>query len=68
MKYASTGVLHKVFNVILLILLVRALNVLTVKIVDRSEHNAVSGALVRLLHECLGYSVLGGKYCMLVVR
>ena len=34
--------------------LVRALNVLTVKIVDRSDHHAVSSALVKLLHECVG--------------
>ena len=32
----------------------RALNVLTVKIVDRSDHNAVSSALIKLLHECIG--------------
>ena len=34
--------------------LIRALNVLTVKIVDRSDHNAVSSALLKLLHECIG--------------
>ena len=34
----------------------------------RSEHNAVSGALVKLLHECIGSSVLTGKYCMLVMK
>ena len=27
---------------------------LTVKIVDRSDHNAVSSALIKLLHECIG--------------
>jgi len=80
-KRASSAVLHDLVNVIVLILLepgvselpegsqlVRALNVLTVKIVDRSEHNAVSGALVKLLHECIGSSVLTGKYCMLVMK
>jgi cytoskeleton-associated protein 5 len=80
-KRASSAVLHDLVNVIVLILLepgvaelpegsqlVRALNVLTVKIVDRSEHNAVSGALVKLLHECIGSSVLSGKYCMLVMK
>jgi hypothetical protein len=48
--------------------LVRAVDVLIIKIVDRSGHNAVSGALVRLLHECIGSSVLGGKYCMLAMN
>ena len=80
-KRASTAVLHDLVNVIVLILLepgvaelpeggqlVRALNVLTVKIVDRSDHNAVSSALVKLLHECIGSSVLSGKYCMLVMK
>jgi len=80
-KRAATVVLHDLINVIVLILLepgiadlpeggqlVRALNVLTVKIVDRSDHNAVSGALVKLLHECIGSSVLSGKYCVLVMK
>jgi len=48
--------------------LVRALNVLTVKIVDRSDHNAISSALIKLLHECIGSSVLSGKYCVLVMK
>lgn len=38
------------------------------KYCGRSEHNAVSGALVKLLHECIGSSVLTGKYCMLVMK
>ena len=43
------------FNfLILFIYLSRALNVLTVKIVDRSDHNNVSIALVKLLQECIG--------------
>ena len=77
-KRASTAVLHDVVNVILLEpgvadlpkggRLVRALNLLTIKIMDRSGHNTVSGALVRLLHECIGSSVLGGKYCMLAIK
>ena len=41
---------------------------LTVKIVDRSDHNAVSSALIKLLHECIGSSVLSGKYCVLVMK
>ena len=28
----------------------------------------MSGALVKLLHECIGSSVLTGKYCMLVMK
>ena len=77
-KRASTAVLHDVVNVILLEpgvadlpeggRLVRAVDVLIIKIVDRSGHNAVSGALVRLLHECIDSSVLGGKYCMLAMN
>ena len=39
---------------------------LTVKIVNRSDHNAVSSALIKLLHECIGSSVLSGKYRVLV--
>merc|ERR1719266_1733857 len=80
-KRASSAVLHDLVNVIVLILLepgvadlpeggqlIRALNVLTVKIVDRSDHNAVSSALLKLLHECIGTSVLSGKYCELVMK
>jgi len=80
-KKATVQVLHDLVNVIVLILLepgvpdlpegsqlVRALNVLTVKIVDRSDHNAISSALIKLLHECIGSSVLSGKYCVLVMK
>merc|ERR1719348_258560 len=78
---ASMQVLHDMVDVIILILLepslpdmpegaqlVRALNVLTVKIVDRSDHNNISQALIKLLHECIGSSVLSGKYCVLVMK
>ena len=78
---SASQVLHDLVNVIVLILLepgvpdlpegsqlVRALNVLTVKIVDRSDHNAISSALIKLLHECIGSSVLSGKYCVLVMK
>jgi len=78
---ASMQVLHDLVNVIILILLeptlpdmpegaqlVRALNVLTVKIVDRSDHNNISQALIKLLHECVGNSVLSDKYCVLVMK
>lgn len=80
-RQASMQVLHDLVNVIVLILLepgvaelpeggqlIRALNVLTVKIVDRSDHNAISSALLKLLHECIGTSVLSGKYCELVMK
>merc|ERR1712123_373742 len=30
--------------------------------------NAVSSALIKLLHECIGSSVLSGKYCVLVMK
>ena len=78
---ASMQVLHDLVNIIILILLepslpnmpegaqlVRALNVLTVKIVDRSDHNNVSSALIKLLHECVGNSGLSDKYCVLVMK
>jgi len=80
-KKASTQVLHDLIHVIVCLLLepkvsslpeggqlVRALNVITVKIVDRSEHNAVTSALVKLLHECIGSSVLTNKYTTLVMK
>ena len=41
---------------------------LTVKMMDRRVHNAVSSALIKLLHECIGSSVLSGKYCVLVMK
>ena len=41
---------------------------LTVKIVDRSNHNNVSTALIKLLQECIGSSVLSDKYCVLVMK
>ena len=37
------------------------------KIVDRSDHNNVSSALIKLLHECVGNSGLSDKYCVLVM-
>ncbi len=60
--YTCLQVLHDLINIIVLVLLepgvanlpegghlIRALNVLTVKIVERSDHTAVSIALLRLL-------------------
>merc|ERR1719239_343165 len=80
-KKASMQVLHDLMHQIVLILLepsvanlpeggqlVRALNVLTVKIVDRSDHNNVASALIKLLHECVGNSGLSEKYCVLVMK
>lgn len=80
-KKASMQVLHDLVNIIVLLLLepsvpdmpegaqlVRALNVLTVKIVDRSDHNNVSTALIKLLQECIGSSVLSEKYCVLIMK
>ena len=48
-------------------LICRALNVLTVKIVDRSDHNNISQALIKLLHECVGNSVLSDKYVFIII-
>jgi len=80
-RKAGMQVLHDLLHMIVLILLepavstlpeggqlVRALNVLTVKIVDRSDHNNVSIALVRLLHSCVGSTQLSNKYCVLIMK
>ena len=40
---------------------------LTVKIVDRSDHNYISQALIKLLHECVGNSVLSDKYVFIII-
>lgn len=48
--------------------LIRALNVLTVKIVDRSEHTRVTCALVRLLKEAVANTSLPPKYTELVMK
>ena len=40
---------------------------MTVKIVDRSDHNNISQALIKLLHECVGNSVLSDKYVSLII-
>jgi len=80
-RKASTQVLHDLMNMIVLLLndaavanlnqgaqLIRALNVLTVKIVDRSNHNNVTVALIKLLHECVGSSQLPEKYCTHIMK
>ncbi len=48
--------------------MIRALNVLTVKIVERSEHTRVTCALVRLLREAVPNSSLPTKYTELVMK
>ena len=72
--------LHDLVNVIVLILLepgvaelIRALNVLPFKIFDGSDHNAISSALLKLLHECTGTelhktSVLGSNSNSLTLK
>jgi len=80
-RKASTQVLHDLMNIIVLLLndpvvvnlsqgaqLIRAWNVLTVKIVDKSNHNSVTVALIKLLHECVGSTQLPEKYCTHIMK
>ncbi len=48
--------------------LIRALNVLTVKIVDRSDHTAITCAFLRLLRKSVGNPCLAPKYTELVMK
>jgi len=78
---ASMHSLHDLAHVILSILLepaveelpqgdqlIRALNVLTVKIVERSEHTRVTCAFVRLMKESVANNALAPKYIDLVMK
>ena len=83
---ACSQFLHDLVNVIVLILLepgvaelqvggqlIRALNLLPFKIFDRWDHNAISSALLKLLHECTGTelhktSVLGSNSNSLTLK
>ncbi len=80
-RRASCSSLHDLTHVVLCILLeprvaalpqggqlIRALNVLTVKIVERSDHTLVTCALVRLLREAVGNASLPPKYTELVMK
>jgi cytoskeleton-associated protein 5 len=48
--------------------LIRALNVLTVKIIERSEHTRITCAFVRLMKESVANNSLVPKYNELVMK
>jgi len=48
--------------------LIRALNALTVRIIERSEHTRVTCAFVRLMKESVANSALPPKYIELVMK
>ncbi|KZS13490.1 Miniature spindles-like protein [Daphnia magna] len=47
---------------------VRALNVLVLKMVEKSDHTAMTSALLRLLHDAVGSDNSNGKYIELVMK
>jgi cytoskeleton-associated protein 5 len=80
-RTASTSAIHDLVHVIICVLLepdvagypqgsqlIRALNVLTVKIVDRSDHTCITSAFLRLLRESVGNPCLAPKYVELVMK
>lgn len=80
-KTASTGALHDLLHIIIGLLLepqvqelpqgsqlIRALNVLTVKIIDRSDHTNVMIAFCKLLKDSIGNSSMSTKYVDLVMK
>ena len=73
-KTASTAAIHDLVHAIISVLLepevagfpqgaqlIRALNVLTVKIVDRSDHTNITSAFLQLLRESVGNATLAPK-------
>merc|ERR1719507_369479 len=80
-KTASPAAIHDLVHAIISVLLepevagfpqgaqlIRALNVLTVKIVDRSDHTNITSAFLRLLRESVGNPTLAPKYVELVMK
>ena len=82
-KKATTNSLHDLLHVIISILLepkiqqlpepdggqlIRALNVLTVKILDRSDSTNVTSAFIKLLRDCVGNPSLSPKFVELVMK
>ena len=82
-KNASMSTLHDLLHVIISILLepkiqqlpepdggqlIRALNVLTVKILDRSDCTNVTSAFIKLLRDCVGNTSLAPKFIELVMK
>lgn len=80
-RHASTSALHDLLHVIISILLepkmeqlpdgaqlLRALNVLTVKIVDRSDHTNITSAIVKLLSDAVANASLNPKFAETVMK
>ena len=80
-RSASTSALHDLFHVIISILLepkmeqladgaqlLRALNVLTVKIIDRSDHTNITSAIVKLLSDAVANASLNPKFSETVMK
>ena len=74
-KKAGSEALHDLFQVIVQILLepkveqltdgaqlLRALNVLTVKIIDRSDHTNITSAIVKLLSDAVAKATIDPKF------
>merc|ERR1719273_2390268 len=80
-RSASVETLHDLFHVIISILLepkmddladgaqlLRALNVLTVKIIDRSDHTNITSAIVKLLSDAVANSSINPKFAETVMK
>merc|ERR1712223_1791801 len=80
-RSASVSALHDLFHVIISILLepkmeqladgaqlLRALNVLTVKIIDRSDHTNITSAIVKLLSDAVANSSINPKFAETVMK
>jgi cytoskeleton-associated protein 5 len=82
-RKASMSTLHDLLHVFITILLepkvqqlpepdggqlIRALNVLTVKILDRSDSINVTSAFIKLLRDCIGNTSLSPKFVELVMK
>ncbi len=80
-KNASGPALHDIFHIIVTLLLepkieqlpdgtqlVRALNVLTVKIIDRSDHTNVTSAIIKLLSDSVAFSASNPKFVDIVMK
>lgn len=80
-RHASSSALHDLFHVIISILLepkmdqladgaqlLRALNVLTVKIIDRSDHTNITSAIIKLLSDAVANASMNPKFVETVMR
>lgn len=80
-RHASSSALHDLFHVIISILLepkmeqladgdqlLRALNVLTVKIIDRSDHTNITSAIIKLLSDAVANASINPKFVETVMR